>query len=106
VSIAGAGLALAAALSAGTPSAAHSPHVVLTGVIRSLGVLQTEPSETPQTSFMLVTTELGMRRELLVMIPGRTFCFEGERATVEGDLTPAEAPFPDMLLDARLASCF
>ncbi len=89
------------------PPRPHLVHISLTGTVISFGIVQEEPAETPQATFFLdVVGSDGVRRKVLVVVPAPAFhCWEGERATLEGEVGPDEAKAPTILLDARLVSC-
>jgi hypothetical protein len=81
-------------------------HVTLRSVIRAARTGQLEPSETPQTTFLLDTIEAGGRRlSVLVELLAPIRSLEGDQATHEGDLAPAEGGFPAILLSPRILRC-
>lgn len=82
-------------------------HLVLTGKVTGMGVAQLEPGATPQVSFYLEPSDsnAGMKSVLIVIPAPRFYCTDGERATLEGDLSPAKDAFPPILLSPKLLSC-
>ena len=82
-------------------------HETLTGIVKSLGVVQEEPAETPQAVFYLtVQGPDGRAADVLVSMPAMSFhCLEGQRATLEGDVSAGDKDLPTILMSARLVSC-
>jgi hypothetical protein len=82
-------------------------HETLTGIVRSLGVVQEEPAETPQASFyLMVRGPNGRTVDVLVSLPAQALhCSEGELATLEGDVAAADRDMPTLLMQARTLSC-
>jgi len=95
------------ALRASAPPRSPLRRVTVTGTVSTSRVSQQEPGATPQISFYLRPTGSdGTAQAILVVIPETRFpCFEGARATLEGDLSPADALFPLTLLAAKMLSC-
>lgn len=82
-------------------------HVVLIGKVKSLGVTQEEPNQTPQVNFDLEVSdsEIGTQ-DVSVGMPEISFhCFDDWFATLEGDFAPADELFPSFLLSPKLLSC-
>lgn len=78
---------------------------VLTGVIRSLGVVQEEPRERPQATFLLdVVQSDGRTLSVLTVLPAPIPCAEGDRAMLSGDFAKEGLGGP-MLLSAHILSC-
>ncbi len=76
--------------------------VVVTGTVTSLHKSTEEPGAALQATFHLRTPT----QSILVSMPAIEFmCFKGARATLEGDLAPADDVFPPILLAAKLLSC-
>jgi hypothetical protein len=92
---------------ASTPLRSPLRHVIATGMVTALGVSQQEPGATPQNSFYLRTIGSdGAAQAILVVMPAPRFpCLEGARASLEGDLSPADALFPLTLLAPKVLSC-
>ena len=87
--------------------AAPLRHMILSGIVTSLGVVQEEPGETPQATFYLkIIRSNGTYQNVLVGLPeSRFLCVEGDHAKLEGDLSPGKTPSPPILLSAKLLSC-
>jgi hypothetical protein len=82
--------------------------VTLKGVISGLGVVQIEPAETPQASFILTyVDQAGRKAQVIVSMPARAMrCFDGEEAEVRGDfLPPLSDGLPAALGSAQILSC-
>ena len=79
-----------------------------TGMVRSFGIVQEEPGETPQASFYLdVSRRDGHVESLLVSLPAREFrCGDRGRVTVEGEFARASGAMPAVVLAARVVSCW
>ena len=82
-------------------------HETLTGVVKSFGVVQEEPGETPQAVFYLTIVGADAHpADVLVGMPVFAFrCAEGDRATLEGDVGANERDRPSVLMGAHIISC-
>ena len=82
-------------------------HETLTGTIKSVGVVQEEPGETPQAVFYLTVVGAdGHPADVLVGMPAQAFhCSQGDRATLEGDVGADEKDSPSVLMRAHILSC-
>lgn len=82
-------------------------HMVLTGRVKVVGISQLEPGAMRQVTYYLETGGSGPAAEpALVIVAQPNFsCTDGARATVEGDFSPAETPFPPMLFSPKILAC-
>ena len=79
--------------------------MVLSGVIRSSGVVEEEPQARPQATFFLdVVQPNGQTISVLTVLPAPIPCFDGEHATLSGEFDKEGLGGP-MLLSAQILSC-
>jgi hypothetical protein len=79
--------------------------IVLSGVIRSLGIVQEEPAERPQATFFLDIAQYGGKTmPVLVVVPAPIPCIDGDHATLSGAFDKEGFGGP-MLLWAHILSC-